>query len=64
MQIKTFEKKPVHVKAYQTKKELYIDTLEGKMKADPGDWIVTGIKGERYPVKPDIFRETYRAVDD
>lgn len=38
---------------------LFIPTLEGEMRADPGDWIVRGVKGEFYPVKPDIFEETY-----
>jgi len=36
-----------------------IDTLEGKMEVSPGDWIITGIKGEKYPCKPDIFEMTY-----
>lgn len=38
---------------------LVIDTLEGRHRADAGDWIVQGVKGEFYPVKPDIFAETY-----
>jgi len=42
--------------------EFFIDTLEGKMKVIPGDWIVTGIKGEHYPVKDEIFKETYEEV--
>jgi hypothetical protein len=37
----------------------YIDTLEGKMYVSPGDYIVTGIKGEKYPCKPDIFEQKY-----
>jgi hypothetical protein len=41
-----------------------IDTLEGTMRADPGDYIITGVKGERYPCKPDIFAATYEAVAD
>lgn len=36
-----------------------IPTLEGEMTASPGDWIVKGVKGEFYPVKPDIFAELY-----
>ena len=36
-----------------------INTLEGTMRADPGDWIIRGIKGELYPCKPDIFAATY-----
>jgi hypothetical protein len=39
-----------------------IDTVEGGYRVCPGDWIVTGIKGERYPVKPDIFEATYEPV--
>lgn len=58
----TVEKKPVRVTAYKTNKTMYIDTLEGTMKADPGDWIVTGVDGEQYPVKPDIFDKTYKIL--
>ena len=36
-----------------------IKTLEGKMRADPGDFIIQGVKGEIYPCKPDIFAATY-----
>lgn len=36
-----------------------IATLEGVMKAKPGDWVVRGVVGEFYPVRDDIFRETY-----
>jgi len=42
----------------------YIDTLEGKMHVIAGDWIITGIKGEKYNCKDDIFRATYEAVED
>jgi len=38
---------------------LHIFTLEGEMHASPGDWIVKGVSGEFYPVKPDIFAKTY-----
>lgn len=41
---------------------LNIQTLEGCMQADVGDWIIQGIKGELYPCKPDIFEATYEAV--
>lgn len=36
-----------------------IETREGVMVAEPGDWIIRGIKGELYPCKPDIFEATY-----
>jgi hypothetical protein len=29
----------------------------------PGDWIITGVNGEMYPCKPDIFDKTYEAVE-
>lgn len=40
-----------------------IETLEGKMRAVPGDWIIRGVKGEIYPCKPDIFAATYEPAD-
>lgn len=40
---------------------LVIPTLEGNHRANPGDWIITGVKGEKYPCKPDIFEITYEA---
>ena len=41
-----------------------IDTLEGTMRANLGDYIIKGIQGELYPCKPDIFKMSYRLVDD
>ena len=38
---------------------LNIYTLEGPLRADVGDWIIRGIRGEFYPCKPDIFEATY-----
>ena len=40
----------------------WIDTLEGGHNVCPGDWIITGVKGEKYPCKPDIFEQTYEKV--
>lgn len=42
--------------------DLFIDTLEGAMYATPGDWIVKGVAGEFWPVKPEIFAQTYEEV--
>jgi len=39
--------------------DIIIFTLEGEMRAHPGDWIIRGVKGEIYPCKPDIFDATY-----
>lgn len=42
----------------------WIDTLEGGHIVCPGDWIITGVQGEHYPCKPDIFAATYEAVEE
>lgn len=41
-----------------------IRTLEGVMRAEIGDWIIKGVKGEFYPCKPDIFTATYEPVEE
>jgi hypothetical protein len=58
-----FRKKPVIVEAYQTDTQIIINTLEGELIAQVGDWIITGVKGEQYPCKPDIFEATYEHVE-
>ena len=59
-----YRKKPIVVEAYQTNVELDIETLEGVMHARVGDYIITGINGEKYPCKPDIFEKTYELVKE
>jgi len=39
-----------------------IPTLEGPHLVQPGDWVITGVKGERYPCKPDVFAATYEPL--
>lgn len=51
-----------HDRAMST--SLFIGTLEGVMEATPGDWIIRGVKGELYPIKNDIFMETYEEASD
>lgn len=41
---------------------LEIDTLEGIMTAQRGDFIIRGVQGEFYPCKPDIFHQTYERL--
>ena len=57
-----YQKMPVIVGAFQTDEEMEIETLEGTMKADVGDYIIKGVEGEIYPCKPDIFEKTYKKV--
>lgn len=72
-----FRKKPVVVEASQWFKDGdhpavgrhpesvqgFIRTLEGIMLVTPGDWIITGVHGEHYPCKPDIFAATYELAE-
>ena len=41
---------------------MLIQTLEGTMRADLGDYVIRGVQGEFYPCKPDIFKATYQEV--
>lgn len=59
-----FRKKPIVIEAYQTEVPMTIHTLEGDMKAKPGDWIITGVKGEQYPCDDEIFRQTYELINE
>lgn len=49
--------------ALREDQDIIISTLEGEMRARPGDWIIKGVKGEHYPIKDEIFRETYEAAE-
>ena len=54
--------RPCGVGDLSAKQWIEIETLEGTMRADYGDWIIKGVKGEFYPCKPDIFDMTYDPV--
>lgn len=58
-----YRKKPVVIEAVQLTSRVVIQTLEGDMTGEAGDWLITGVKGEHYPCKPDVFAATYEAVD-
>lgn len=58
-------KKPVEI-SYRMAEEggEDIKTLEGTMRASEGDYIITGVNGEKYPCKPDIFQKTYDVIEE
>lgn len=63
-QTRKYRKKPVVVDvAGPITEQMKIKTLEGEMLALPGDYIITGVHGERYPCKPEIFLKTYELVE-
>jgi len=57
-----FRKKPVVIKALRLELPVEIETLEGVMRGDVGDWLICGINGEFYPCKHDVFKQTYEKV--
>ena len=54
--------RPDDINEIVTPAHIWIRTLEGEMRADPNDWLIRGVIGEFYPVKPAIFSETYEPV--
>lgn len=79
MPTQKFRKKPVVIEAEQyflgknvpgvcncgiVQRQAHIHTLEGSMTVSPGDWVITGVQGEKYPCKPDIFAATYERVQE
>lgn len=59
-----YRKKPVVIEAVQLTRPMTVETLEGTMRGDPGDWLITGVAGEQYFCKPDIFDKTYELVSE
>lgn len=61
----------VHVSSYETSPPPYrvvrftcvVTTPNGNVQVEPGEWILTGVKGEHYPCKPDIFEATYEPAE-
>ena len=43
---------------------LTLENTETGQHVTPGDWIITGVRGENYPIKPDIFAETYEPYEE
>ena len=59
-----FRKKPIVIEAVQMDAIFTVDTLEGQMVGQAGDWLITGINGEQYPCKDEIFKKTYEPVEE
>ena len=57
-----YKKKPVIVEANRLINPMTVVTLEGEMKGNVGDWVITGVAGEQYFCKNDIFQKTYELV--
>lgn len=59
-----YRKNPIVIQAEEIKEVIDIETLEGVMTGNVGDFLIIGVNGEKYPCKPDIFHKTYTKVND
>ncbi len=53
------KKRPIVIKCCQINEEFEVETLEGTMRGNPGDYLMIGVNGEMYPCAKDIFEKTY-----
>lgn len=60
---KTVIHKPNKLQAKKVKEETFLLTMNGIVKTNPGDWIITGVNGEPYPCDPEIFKQLYDIVE-
>lgn len=51
-----------NIEWYSQTSELYIATLEGRMRVLPNSVVIRGPKGEYYPCRGDVFNETYEVI--
>ena len=58
-----YRKLPVVIEAVRLTERVEIHTLEGIMIGNPGDWLITGVNGEKYPCKHEIFVKTYEPAE-
>jgi hypothetical protein len=54
-----WRKRPITITAQRMAEPFEVETHEGTMRGRPGDWLITGVKGEKYPCANDVFRATY-----
>ena len=59
-----YRKKAVVVDAVEITEDIEIETLEGTMLGRKGDMLITGVNGEQYPCKREIFDKTYELVEE
>ena len=57
-----FRKLPIVITAEPIEEPIQIPTREGTMTGNAGDWLITGIAGEKYACKPEIFEDSYEEV--
>lgn len=61
-EFKTYRKKTT-IQAKQMSEPFTVETLEGTMKGQAGDYLAIGVKGEQYPIQKAIFEQTYEETE-
>lgn len=61
---KKYKKKPIPILAKKINEDFEVETLEGTMRAKSGDYLIVGVRGEKYPCDAEIFEETYEEVNN
>jgi len=61
MEWRPVRRRPIVVHAVRMDKPFMVQTLEGKMRGDAGDFLIRGTAGEYYPIKPALFSQNYDA---
>jgi len=59
-----WRKRPVTIFAAQMDEPFEVETLEGTMRGNAGDYLIRGVAGEFYPCKPNIFHKSYESADE
>ncbi|ELZ78106.1 periplasmic protein involved in polysaccharide export [Haloferax larsenii JCM 13917] len=57
-----YRKRPVVIQAAKVRQPVEVETREGTVVADEGDYLLIGVEGEVYPCDADIFEKTYDRV--
>lgn len=57
-----WRKLPVVIKAKRMREHFVTQTMEGELAGKPGDWLITGVRGEQYPCDDGVFRQTYESA--
>lgn len=57
-------KKPIAMRVCQINEDFEVETIEGIMHAHAGDYLVVGYHGEMWPIKKEIFENTYEFLEE
>lgn len=61
---KKYRKRPIVIMAKRMRESFSVNTLEGKMVGNAGDFLIIGVQGEKYPCKKEVFMKTYEFVGE